>query len=85
VFPPVSTHVSWQDHLTTASKLRADNEDYPAHRFSRPILVTFRPKLKGPYRSRFRFLVEAGEAFDVVLEGQGTYEEDTVPAPPPHV
>jgi hypothetical protein len=28
--------------------------------------VTFRPSVAGPYRCRFRFEVEAGEAFDVV-------------------
>lgn len=76
--------VSWQDHLTTLSKLQADNED-PHHRFSRPVEVLFRPKLNQCYQSRFRFKVQGGEGFDVLLAGQGTYQEDTVPNPPPHI
>ena len=45
------------------------------HRFSRPLEVRFRPEVTGLYRCRFRFVVEEGEGFDVVLEGRGTYQE----------
>ena len=38
--------------------------------------VVFRPKLSGPYLSRFRFEVSGGESFDVLLRGFGSYEED---------
>jgi len=31
------------------------------------------------YCSRFRFEVSHGEAFDVVLQGAGSYEEDVLP------
>jgi hypothetical protein len=34
---------------------------------------------------RFRFTVQGGEGFDVLLAGKGTYQEDTVPNPPPHI
>jgi len=76
--------VSWQDKLTTEDKLRTENQD-PGHRFGRPIVVTFSPKLNVGYKSRFRFEVESGEGFDFVLYGYGTYNEDGVRAKLPHV
>lgn len=82
--------MSWQDQLSTLAKLQTDSSsslllgEQQLHRFSRPIEVVFKPKLAQHYRSRFRFVVEAGQGFDVVLSGAGTYEEDTRPAPPPH-
>ena len=39
------------------------------------LCVVFHPKLKGKYKSRFRFSVVGGEGFDVVLSGEGSYEE----------
>jgi hypothetical protein len=43
---------------------------YPA-----PIRVKFSPKKNVRYSSRFRFVCEFGNSFDVLLTGQGTYEE----------
>lgn len=54
-------------------------------RVPRPIVITFRPKKNVPYQSRFRFEVEHGEGFDVVVSGKGTYEEDTTPNNPAQV
>jgi hypothetical protein len=52
VWSCLDSTVSWQDHLTTLSKLQADNED-SHHRFSRPVEVLFRPKLDQCYQSRW--------------------------------
>ena len=43
-----------------------------------PIAVTvrFNPKLPVKYRSRFRFEVNKGEGFDLLLEGTGTLAEN---------
>ena len=43
---------------------------YPA-----PITIKFCPKKNSRYSSRFRFVCEFGNSFDILLVGQGTYEE----------
>lgn len=43
---------------------------YPA-----PISITFSPKKNKKYCSRFRFVCEFANSFDVVLQGEGTFEE----------
>lgn len=40
-----------------------------------PVSVKFSPKKNVRYSSRFRFFCEYGNYFDVILEGEGTYEE----------
>lgn len=40
-----------------------------------PITVKFNPRKNIRYSSRFRFICEYGNSFDVVLQGEGTYEE----------
>ncbi len=40
-----------------------------------PISIQFHPKKNVKYSSRFRFICEYGNVFDVVLQGIGTYEE----------
>ena len=40
-----------------------------------PIQITFKPRKNLRYNSRFRFTCEYGNAFDVILQGEGTYEE----------
>lgn len=40
-----------------------------------PVRVTFRPHKNLRYRSRFRVVVHCGAPFDVVLTGEGTYQE----------
>ena len=40
------------------------------------LLVNFRPKQNVLYKSKFRFVVENGIACDVILKGNGSYEEN---------
>jgi hypothetical protein len=40
-----------------------------------PIAIKFSPKKNVRYISRFRFTCEFGNAFDIVIQGSGTYEE----------
>ena len=39
------------------------------------ITVKFTPRKNIRYNSRFRFVCEYGNSFDVILQGEGTYEE----------
>lgn len=48
----------------------AANAKYPA-----PITVKFKPRKNIRYKSRFRFVCEFGNSFDVIMQGEGTYEE----------
>ena len=59
---PGSTLVRYKD--------AASNICYPM-----PITVKFVPKKNVKYTSRFRFICEYGNSFDLVLQGEGTYEE----------
>ena len=43
--------------------------------FPMPLTVKFKPKHNVRYSSRFRFTCEYGNSFDVLLEGDGTFEE----------
>ena len=43
--------------------------------FPMPISISFHPKKNVRYCSRFRFSCEFANTFDVVLQGEGTYEE----------
>lgn len=83
VFTQTITDVAWRGDTTLARNLARKNDDNP--RMPRPVVVTFRPPKNVAYQSRFRFEVEHGEGFDLVLSGHGTYEENTAPNPPPHV
>ena len=65
-----------------ANLVRRNEANYRA---PRPIKVTFRPHANRAYQSRFRFMVDKGEGFDLVLAGKGTYEENTVPNRPPKI
>lgn len=47
--------------------------------------VSFQPKRNVHYRSRFRLTVRGGEGAEVVLEGTGTYRENTKPGRLPKV
>lgn len=72
---------SWANTILTVQdnvKKRHDDQ----HRteadscFPAPISVTFKPKKNVSYCSRFRFSCEFGNAFDIIVLGQGTYEEN---------
>jgi hypothetical protein len=45
--------------------------NYPA-----PLIIKFTPKKNVVYTSRFRFITEFGNSFDILLEANGTYEEN---------
>lgn len=44
-------------------------------RYPFPLQIQFTPKKNVKYCSRYRFICEYGNIFDVLLEGAGTYEE----------
>ena len=44
-------------------------------KFPMPLRIKFMPKKNVRYSSRFRFVCEFGNTFDVILQGEGTYEE----------
>ncbi|CAM9101240.1 unnamed protein product [Hapterophycus canaliculatus] len=52
-------------------------ETAEGYRAPRPVEVAFVPKRDVFYRSRFRLTVKGGEGAEVVLEGSGTYREDS--------
>lgn len=43
--------------------------------FPEPVKIVFKPKKNAKYSSRFRFSCEFGNAFDIILQGEGTFEE----------
>lgn len=40
-----------------------------------PITIKFTPAKNMKYSSRYRFTCEYGNSFDIVIQGEGTYEE----------
>jgi len=70
-------------HCDINELLQQRNTDN-AH-MARPLTVSFRPKHKGNYCSRFRLDVTAVEGCDIVLRGTGTYEENTTANAPARV
>ena len=58
--------------MTTTTTNSTTNNDihYPM-----PITIMFRPNKNQKYCSRFRFTCEFANSFDLVLQGEGTYEE----------
>ena len=77
LFSQTLTELSWRGTRSLSQSLARDAEANP--RAPRPVTVTFAPKRNVRYCSRFRFEVSHGEAFDVVLQGAGSYEEDVLP------
>lgn len=56
-----------------------DLGDHPIVKNAVEIVVTFRaPAIKKRYKSRFRFVVEHGNDFEIVLEGEGHLNEQQV-------
>jgi hypothetical protein len=71
-----STAIAWNEHTTLLDRLKyRNNKNYKE---PLPIKVVFRPFANQSYQSRYRFIVENGEGFDVVFSGKGTYEENTL-------
>ncbi|GMH97171.1 hypothetical protein TrVE_jg7849 [Triparma verrucosa] len=86
VFEKTSMSLTWrgeESDLEFGEKLRKVNTINP--RNPRAITVKFKPGLDKRYRSRFRFEVEEGLGFDVLLTGRGTYIEHGKRFAPPHV
>ncbi|GMH80067.1 hypothetical protein TL16_g08388 [Triparma laevis f. inornata] len=86
VFEKTSMSLTWrgeESDLEFGEKLRKVNTINP--RNPRAITVKFKPGLDKRYRSRFRFDVEEGLGFDVLLTGRGTYIENGKRFAPPHV
>jgi len=77
VFEQTVTTVQWNQDTTLEANLQRRNEDNP--KAPRPIKITFRPARNKSYQSRFRFEVQQGEGFDLLISGRGTYEENTKP------
>ena len=74
--------LTMQDSLVTRhhqSKIKEIDPIYPL-----PITVKFKPGKSTRYSSRFRFSCEFGNTFDVLLEGQGTFEEHEHKPANPH-
>ena len=55
---------------STVAKGAASKISYPL-----PLTIAFMPKKNVKYISRFRFSCEYGNSFDIVLQGEGTFEE----------
>jgi len=69
--------------LTLDERMRKQND--LNKRQPRAVTVVFKPVLNKRYRSRFRLEVEEGSGFDILLTGEGTYEENKRKALPYHV
>lgn len=80
VVPQRLMESSWASstlNLRDSVQRRFDNQhNFEADaRFPIPVAIQFRPKANSRYSSRFRFSCDFGNSFDVILTGQGTYEE----------
>jgi hypothetical protein len=80
VVPLRPSEASWaKSTLTlkdTMDKRHKDQGQFEADAcFPLPITVLFKPKGNKKYASRFRFTCEYGNFFDVLLRGNGTFEE----------
>jgi hypothetical protein len=60
--------------LEDADRVNAEVAEADAQ-FPMPLRVRFLSKKNARYSSRFTFLCEYGNSFDVILQGEGTYEE----------
>ncbi len=62
-----------QDTLTRRHETAHQSEADPL--YPMPLSVKFCPSKNTRYSSRFRFVCEYGNTFDVIFEAEGTYEE----------
>lgn len=80
IVPQRHAHSNWATDTITLKDVWqqkhvvCDSETYGA-RFPMPVTVAFQPKANVKYSSRFRFECEYGNSFDVLLQGNGTFEE----------
>ena len=80
VVPQRLAERSWSSSTLTLKdnlkKRHDDKQDFEADaNFPVPVTIQFRPSQNKKYGSRFRFTCEFGNSFDVMLYGDGTYEE----------
>ena len=84
LFAQTVTALTWRpgddrDLAVTSLDAALKNEARTNPRMPLPITVSFKPKRNVRYCSRFRFDVHKGEPFDVVLQGEGSFEENVLP------
>ena len=80
VVPQRLAETSWSSSTLTLkdnlSKRHENRQPFEADaNFPSPVTIQFRPIANKRYGSRFRFTCEFGNSFDVMLYGDGTYEE----------
>jgi hypothetical protein len=68
-----SKTVTMRDTLTGRNATAHQSDADPL--YPMPVGIKFSPRKNVRYSSRFRFICEYGNTFDVLLEGEGTYEE----------
>lgn len=68
-----SKSLTLRDTLTTRNVQAHQSDADPL--YPMPVGIKFSPKKNARYSSRYRFICEYGNNFDVILEGEGTFEE----------
>eukprot|EP01038_Epipyxis_sp_PR26KG_P007446 gene7446-10147_t len=80
IVPQRLVQSSWASNtLTLQDSLQVKHQDQHQSEadmcFPMPLIIHFHPKKNCHYLSRFRFVCEFGNVFDLLLQGEGTYEE----------
>ena len=70
-----SNTLTMNDSLELRYKNGSEHNFEADAKYPLPLIVTFSPARSVRYSSRFRFTCEYGNNFDILLEGDGTYEE----------
>ena len=73
---PVPLVLSIKDTMQRRFESSAASETKSDALYPMPIQIAFKPRKNLRYNSRFRFTCEYGNAFDLILQGEGTYEEN---------
>jgi hypothetical protein len=71
----INTMVITDRNKTVTASLVGNDSNSDTIHYPMPITVLFNPKQNQKYCSRFRFSCEFANTFDLVLQGEGTYEE----------
>ena len=73
---PVPVILTLKDTMQRRFESSAASETRSDALYPMPIQISFKPRKNVRYTSRFRFTCEYGNAFDIILQGEGTYEEN---------
>ena len=73
---PVPIVLTLKDTIQRRFESSAASETRSDALYPMPIQISFKPRKNLRYNSRFRFTCEYGNAFDLILQGEGTYEEN---------